>query len=87
MKIEFPHYDGWPDVDVPQANLTGIFSLPRRPANEGAIEAALAAPIGTPPLRQLAKGKRSALIVCDDVCRPSWPNSPLRACPIAASSS
>jgi lactate racemase len=35
------------------------------------IEAAFANPIGTPPLHELAKGRKSATIVVDDVSRPT----------------
>src|SRR5688572_715521 len=35
------------------------------------IEAAFANPIGTPPIRELAKGRKSATIVVDDVSRPT----------------
>lgn len=35
------------------------------------IEAALAQPVGSPPLRELAQGKRSAVIVFDDMTRPT----------------
>jgi nickel-dependent lactate racemase len=35
-----------------------------------ALEAALAAPIGTPPLAELAKGKKSACVVVCDITRP-----------------
>ena len=35
------------------------------------IEAAFANPIGTPPIRELAKGRKSATVVVDDVSRPT----------------
>jgi lactate racemase len=35
------------------------------------IEAAFANPIGTPPIHELAKGRKSATIVVDDVSRPT----------------
>ncbi len=38
---------------------------------EAGLRKAFANPIGTPPLRQLAKGKRDAVIVVDDLTRPT----------------
>jgi nickel-dependent lactate racemase len=35
------------------------------------IQSVLDAPVGTPPLEQLARGKGSAAIVVDDLCRPT----------------
>src|SRR5262245_53347892 len=35
------------------------------------IERAFANPIGTPPIHQLAKGRKSAAIVIDDLSRPT----------------
>jgi len=45
-------------------------AMPVLPAPRGAVEAALAAPVGTPPLRELARGKRSACVLICDVTRP-----------------
>jgi nickel-dependent lactate racemase len=39
--------------------------------NAAQIEAAFANPIGTPPIRELARGRTSATIVVDDVSRPT----------------
>src|SRR5436309_6110 len=39
--------------------------------SEAAIEAAFGAPIGTPRIAELARGKRSAAIVVDDLSRPT----------------
>ncbi len=35
------------------------------------IEAALDSPIGTPALADLARGRKSAIVICDDVTRPT----------------
>ena len=48
--------------------------LPPRDApklNAAAIEAAFANPIGTQSIAELARGKRSAAIVVDDISRPT----------------
>jgi nickel-dependent lactate racemase len=44
--------------------------LPKLPDPAGAIRAALAAPVGAPPLADLARGKRSACILICDITRP-----------------
>ena len=71
MKIDFPRYKDVPDMDVPDKNLLGVFSLPSRKPNESVIKAALENPIGTSPLGELTEGKNKVLIVCDDVARPT----------------
>ena len=48
------------------------------PLTDDELRAALASPIGTPPLRELARGRREAVIICDDISRPTpidrlWP--------------
>lgn len=71
MKVDFPHYDGVPALDVPDANLIGVFELPSRRAAEDSVRDALRSPIGTPRLRDLAAGKGSVLVIVDDVSRPT----------------
>ena len=41
------------------------------PLAEATLRHALSTPIGSPPLRELARGKRSAAIVVDDLTRPT----------------
>jgi nickel-dependent lactate racemase len=79
MRIDFPYPNSY--VDVPEANLMGIYALPDAvpaagPASAGAVVGrALAQPIGTPRLRDLARSTTgdaaSVLVVCDDVSRPT----------------
>ncbi len=72
VRIDLPYPDMW--VDVPDANLMGIYALPQPTPPEDETEVvrcALERPIGTPRLRDLARGKASVLIVCDDVSRPT----------------
>jgi nickel-dependent lactate racemase len=60
-------------ADLPDANIIGVLGLSPAPplANPSeAVEAALAAPIGTQPLAQLAHGRRDAVIVICDITRP-----------------
>ena len=73
MDVRFP-YDDIPGIEIPDRNLIGIFS-PAQPKStiksEHIIEAALQSPVGSAALRKLVVGKRSVLIVCDDVSRPT----------------
>ncbi len=72
MRIDFP-YPGT-HIDIPDHNLVGIFSLPKRgvtQTEDEVIKHALRAPIGSAALSELAGQDKSVLIVCDDVARPT----------------
>ncbi|MDX2066341.1 MAG: nickel-dependent lactate racemase [Fimbriimonadaceae bacterium] len=61
------------EIEVPDANVAGVLDL--RPVEavpdpEAAVREALRRPIGTRPLRELAEGRRDAVIVVCDVTRP-----------------
>jgi nickel-dependent lactate racemase len=61
------------EVEVPDENLMAVCHLhpvPPLADPQGAIEEALDNPAGTPPIRELAKGKESACIVVCDKTRP-----------------
>jgi nickel-dependent lactate racemase len=61
------------EVAVPEERLAGVLALrPHAPLPdpEGAVRAGLAAPIGAPPLAELARGRRSACVVISDITRP-----------------
>jgi nickel-dependent lactate racemase len=70
---------GFPYADVPplmleEGRILGTYATKRceAPPELGAqLRAALAAPIGTPPLRDLARGCRKVLLVADDISRPT----------------
>jgi len=71
--VEFPYPETEP-LHIPEDLRVTRFSLPRTEpehGEEGIVRKALSTPIGTPPLRELARGKRGALIVVDDVSRPT----------------
>lgn len=73
MKIAFPYPDV-PALDVPDAQLLGIFKTGTVATDNNAgklVRDAITAPIGTPPLAELARGCRSVLIVTDDISRPT----------------
>lgn len=60
------------DIRIPDSNLIGVYS-PRDTApvdDAGAeIRRALAAPIGTPPLREQVRGKKRVVLIADDNTR------------------
>ncbi len=60
---EFPFPDRW---QVEMCNMAGANKRPLKPAD---ISAALTKPIGTKPLRELAKGKKEVVILFDDMSR------------------
>ncbi len=60
------------DLAVPEAWRVIVPTIRNAPAlSSEAVRQGLRAPIGTPPLRELAAGKRSAAIVVDDLTRPT----------------
>ncbi len=61
------------EVELPAAGLVGpleIGNVPPLADTEAAVVAALAEPIGCPPLAELARGKKNACIVICDITRP-----------------
>lgn len=52
------------------ANIPNLLSTLRLKDPVEAIRKALKNPIGTPPLKDLAKGKKDAVIVINDITRP-----------------
>ncbi len=78
MEYRFPYPDV-PALIVPDANLLGVFSAKECracPDPAELIRGALAKPIGTPRLGELARtcrpgGARTVLVVVDDVSRPT----------------
>jgi len=72
VKVELPYGTGKIDVRIPEENLIGVYS-PKdiRPVPDVKREVirALANPIGSRPLCELARGARRAVIVADDNTR------------------
>src|SRR5262245_19350573 len=61
------------EVDLPDERVVGPLAI--RPAAplpdpEGAVAAALARPTGTPPLAELARGRKNACVLVCDITRP-----------------
>ena len=59
-------------VRFPSADVRELRMNPRRPLPDPAasVEAALSAPIGSPPLSELTHGRRDACVVISDITRP-----------------
>jgi lactate racemase len=73
MKVRLDYGTEGLTVDVPDECLAGILGIrpwPPLPDPTAAVEAALAEPIGAPPLAELARGRESACVVISDITRP-----------------
>jgi lactate racemase len=71
VRLDYGKTGVW--AELPDDNLIGVLNLPdSAPLSEpnAAIEHALAHPIGTPALAELAQGRRDACIVICDITRP-----------------
>jgi nickel-dependent lactate racemase len=73
MRIELCFGDGTQTVAIPDENYMGSL-LPNAvepgPAGDEAVRRALAEPIGSPPLRSLARPGERIAIVTSDITRP-----------------
>lgn len=73
MKFKLDYGRTGLEVDLPADRVVGPLAIRDAPPladPQAAIAAAIANPIGTPPLAELARGKRSACIVICDITRP-----------------
>ncbi|MEX2288355.1 MAG: nickel-dependent lactate racemase [Planctomycetaceae bacterium] len=73
MKITLDYGKTGLDVEIPEANLVGPLAIkPVLPLADpqASLDELLAAPIGTPPLAELASGRKSACILVCDITRP-----------------
>jgi lactate racemase len=69
MLLDYGH-DGL-DVELPdQAQVLQMPETPGLDRIAGRLTAALEQPLGAPPLRQLARGRKSACVVISDITRP-----------------
>lgn len=72
MMLEIPFRKGVLSFDIPESNLLGIISsreVPPLGDIASAVKSALLNPIGSKPLRELAKGKRKVAIIATDITR------------------
>ena len=73
MNIDISYGKEGLTIEVPNKNLVKILRMKEKPVISNAREAILgklAKPIGTPPLAELARGKKSAVVVISDITRP-----------------
>lgn len=72
-EVKIPYGKHYVDISVSKENLVGVFfpSFAEVPTDtDEIIRHALANPIGSPPLREIARGRRHAVILVSDVTRP-----------------
>src|SRR5882672_1243383 len=73
MRVEIDYGRGHLPVEIPSDLQAEIAESPRAtPITDaaGAIARTIANPLGTPPLAELARGKRDAVVVISDKTRP-----------------
>src|SRR5258708_4685449 len=73
MKIQLDYGRDGLSVEVPDENLDSILRLnPAHPLPDPtrAVQVSLENPVGTPPLSELSRGRRSACVVISDITRP-----------------
>jgi nickel-dependent lactate racemase len=73
MKIQLDYGRDGLSVEVPDENLNAILGLnPAPPLADptGAVQASLQNPVGSPPLAELSRGRRTACVVISDITRP-----------------
>lgn len=73
MKINFPYPEAEP-LKIPNGYKAQVFDLPKvtfKTTGADAVKQALAKPVKSKQLRELASGKKRILIVADDVSRPT----------------
>ena len=73
MRVEMRYGTGTLPIEIPDKNVVRVLeisdSIPL-PDEDGAVRKAIAAPIDSAPLAELAEGRESACIVISDITRP-----------------
>ena len=73
MRVEMRYGTGTLPIEIPDKNVAGVLEISESvplPDGDSAVQAALAQPIASPPLAELAKARESACIVISDITRP-----------------
>lgn len=73
MRVKLDYGRDGLEVELPDERVEAVLGLhPVVPAPDpdAAVRSALASPVGTPPLAELAQGRRSACILISDITRP-----------------
>ncbi len=73
MKVEMRYGTGTLPMEIPEVNVVGVLEIAESvplPDENGAVREAIARPIASPPLAELAGDRESACIVISDITRP-----------------
>ncbi len=73
MRVELSYGKGVMPIDLPDDLEVKVIRKPAMPVladPKAALRAALAKPVGAPPLRELARGKKSCCVLICDITRP-----------------
>lgn len=73
MQVEMRYGTGTLPIEIPDKNVAGVLEISESVPlsdEDRAVRAAVAQPIASPPLAEIAKGRTSACIVISDVTRP-----------------
>ena len=73
MKVEMRYGTGTLPLEIPEVNVVEVLEIAESvplPDENGAVREAIARPIASPPLAELAGGRESACIVISDITRP-----------------
>ena len=73
MKVEMRYGTGTLPIEIPDKNVAGVLEISESVPlsdEDSAVRAAIAQPIASSPLAELASGRESACIVISDVTRP-----------------
>ena len=73
MRVEMRYGTGTLPIEIPDKNIAGVLEISESAPlsdEDSAVRAAIAQPIASPPLLEIAKGRASACIVISDVTRP-----------------
>ncbi len=72
MRVNLPYGKGYAEVSVPDGSAVAFpRELPKVGDVGAEIRRAMAEPIGSAPLREIASGKRDAVVVINDITRPA----------------
>ena len=73
MRVEMRYGTGTLPIEIPDKNIAGVLEISESAPlsdEDGAVREAIAQPIASPPLAEIAKARESACIVISDVTRP-----------------
>ncbi len=73
MKVEMRYGTGTLPMEIPEVNVVGVLEIAESvplPDENGAVREAIARPIASPPLAELAGDRESVCIVISDITRP-----------------